>query len=160
MRYIDGNVVSEASRQYISNLMSSSAARLVENSENIDSECEENDMDQTKGHACNMSLVRKTLQGIASHDTEEGRVSFGRHDACIQMGRELWSTQELTPEQRAQTHEVFFDDASFPDAKEALEAASASTKLESQQPAPICRADGTICASLGGSLRRANPCVV
>jgi hypothetical protein len=98
MRYIDGNVVSKASRQYISNLMSATAARLVEKSEDIDSESEEDDMDQTKGHAGNMSLLRKTLQGIASHDTEEGRVSFGRHDACIQMGRELWSMQELTPE--------------------------------------------------------------
>ena len=137
MRYIDGNVVSKASRQYISNLMSATAARFVENSEDIDTDSEDDDMDKTKGHAGNMSLVRKTLQGIASHDTEEGRVSFGRHDACIQMGRELWSTQELTPEQRAQTHEVFFADGSFPEAKEALEAASASTKLENQRPAPF-----------------------
>ena len=70
MRYIDGNVVSEASRQYISNLMSATAARLVEKPEDIESESEEDDMDQPKGHAGNMSLVRKTLQGIASHDTE------------------------------------------------------------------------------------------
>jgi hypothetical protein len=137
MRYIDGNVVSQASRQHISNLMSATAARLVEKAEDIDSESEEDVTDQRKGHAGSMSVVRKTLQGIASHDTEEGRVSFGRHDACIQMGRELWSTQELTPEQRAQTHEVFFADGSFPEAKEALEAASASTKLENQRPAPF-----------------------
>ena len=120
MRYIDGNVVSEMSRRFISNLMSATAARLVETSADMDTESDDSDNEQPRGHAGNLNLVRRTLQGIASHDTEEGRVSFGRHDACIKMGRDLWATEELTATERWQAVEVSFVEGTFPAAREAL----------------------------------------
>ena len=69
MRYIDGNVVSEMSRRFISNLMSATAARLVETAADIDTESEDSENEHPRGHAGSINLVRRTLQGLASHDT-------------------------------------------------------------------------------------------
>ena len=41
-------------------------------------------------------MVRNTLNGMAAHDAEEGRISFGKHAECIRMGRDLWETAALT----------------------------------------------------------------
>ena len=117
--------------------MSATAARLVETAADIDTESEDSENEHPRGHAGSINLVRRTLQGIASHDTEEGRVSFGRHDACIKMGRELWATEELTEHERKQAMEVSFGDGTFPAAREALEAAAANIKLDNQRPVPF-----------------------
>ena len=117
--------------------MSATAARLVETSADIDTESDDSDNEQPRGHAGNLNLVRRTLQGIASHDTEEGRVSFGRHDACIKMGRDLWATEELTATERWQAAEVSFVEGTSPAAREALQAAAAKIKLDNGRPVPF-----------------------
>ena len=67
--------------------------------------------------------MRKTLQGIANHDCDEGRIGLGRHATCIRLGRELWQSQELTTEEKQAVKERFFDDGSFPAPKDDLDAA-------------------------------------
>ena len=98
---------------------------------------DESDIDRFKTHAGSLVLVRNTLQGIACLDDDEGRIGFGRHAACIRMGRELWCSSELTMSERERAREHFFDDGTFPDTSDELNAAKTVMKLDDERPKPI-----------------------
>ena len=100
-RYIDGNVVSETSRQYIVNMLAATAANFVtrEDSTSEDIEEVECDVERFGGKVGSLDLVHKTLQGIASRDVDEGCLSSGRYAASVVLGKELWSSRDLTREE-------------------------------------------------------------
>jgi hypothetical protein len=106
-QYIDGRIVSESSCRYIMNLLSATAARVVERTADSGEESSESDVDRFKGHAGSLDLVHKTLQGIAAQDEDEGQPGFGRHAAAIRMGRDLWETPELNVHERGGVAEHF-----------------------------------------------------
>ena len=60
-RYVDGNVVTESTKRYISNLMGASAARVVTKTEDSDNESsDESDNERFKTHAGTLGLVRNS----------------------------------------------------------------------------------------------------
>jgi len=134
MRYIDGNVVSETDVRLISNLLSATAPRVVAKTDASDTDSDDSDMERFKSHAGNMGLVHDTLKGIARHDTDEGRIGFGRYATCIRMGRDLWETPELNDGERRRATERFFDDGTFPETDTALKAAQEAMKLDDERP--------------------------
>ena len=135
--YIDGNVVSNCSKRYILNLLSATAARVVEREGSSDNDSEDSDLEHFKFHAGNMDLVHDTLRGIAANDEDEGRIGFGRHATCIRMGRELWETPALRLEESRRIQERTFDDGTFPDTADSLKAARAVLKQDEERPQPF-----------------------
>ena len=97
----------------------------------------DSDVEHYHAHAGDMAIVRNTLKGIAAHDVEEGRISFGKHAECIRMGRDLWETPELTAAERLQAKERFFDDGVLPDSAEALKGAQSAVRLDDERPRPF-----------------------
>ena len=87
--YINGHVISETSRRYITNLLAATAATKTE--EPGDSS-EDSDAEARRGldvHAGSMDVVRRTLGGIAARSSEEGQQALGRHARVIRLGRRL-----------------------------------------------------------------------
>ena len=64
--YIDGNVVSETSRRYISNLLSATAATNMEESDESSGDSEAETWRHLDMRAGSMDLVKRTLQGMAA----------------------------------------------------------------------------------------------
>ena len=83
-----------------------------------------------------MDVVRCTLDGIAARSTDEGAKGLGRHAKTIRLGKSLWQSPSLTPEEKNDIHERFFDDCSFPPLKESKKALEEVRKLDQQRPAP------------------------
>ena len=83
-----------------------------------------------------MDVVRCTLDGIAARSTDEGAKGLGRHAKTIRLGKSLWQSPSLTPEERNSIQERFFDDGSFPPLKVTKKALEEARKLDQQRPAP------------------------
>lgn len=93
--YIDGHVVSETSRRYISNLlMTTAASRGAREGDSSD----DSDVEQWSGlnvRAGNMQIVESILNGLAQRSSEDGEGGLGRHGTTIRLGRSLWQTPPL-----------------------------------------------------------------
>ena len=135
MQYVDGNIVSETSRRYILNLLSCTAARVVERTDGSSDESEESDLDELRRHAGDLAVVHNTLRGLAANDEDEGSRGFGRHASSIRLGRALWESASLSQEEKQRVSEPLFDDGTFPDTSETLKAAQKMTSLDDERPA-------------------------
>ena len=51
------------------------------------------------------------------------------------MGRDLWSSADLTKQELGQAQECFFERAGFPETNDALKAAAEAVKLDQERPA-------------------------
>ena len=77
--YIDGHVVSRSARRLIMNLISATAARVIQRSESSDG----SNVERCKAHAGTLDLINETLKGIAARYEDNGTLSFGRHATSI-----------------------------------------------------------------------------
>ena len=142
--YIHGHVVSRSSRRFIMNLLSATAARVIERHESSDEDSDVSDIERCKTHAGSLDLIHETLQGIAAKDEENGALSFGRHATSIKMGRDMWETPELTSVEKRQAQEIFFGGSAWPktsdmsqpwpDTDVATKTARETMKLDEKRP--------------------------
>ena len=126
--YIEGNIISETSRRFISNLLAATAA--VKNADSDDSSGD-SDLEEWRRfdpRVGDMNLVRSTLHGIASRIQDEGVKAIGRHARSIRLGRSMWQSPPLDEEISSQIEETCFDDDCFPPAKEIQKALAAAKK--------------------------------
>ena len=126
--YIEGNIISETSRRYISNLLAATAA--VKNADSDDSSAD-SDLEEWRRfdpRVGDMDLVRKTLHGIASRSKDEGVKAIGRHARSIRLGRSMWQSPPLSEEITSRIEETCFDDDFFPPAKAIQKALAAAKK--------------------------------
>ena len=136
MKYIDGNVVSRTNQRYITNLLSATAARVVEDPGDSSEDSDDFSYDHLGRPAGNMDLIKKTLDGISSREVEHGIEAIGRYATVIQLGRDIWQSAPLNTSEQAAAQEEFFDDGSFPLAADVLKAAREAIKDEAERPAP------------------------
>ena len=133
--YINGHVVSQLSKRYINNLLAVTAARVIHKTD------ESSDDDEEPRHFSaevgDMNLIQDTLQGIAMRDEEDGAQGFGRHAACIRLGRSVWESDPLTPSEEKGVDEPSFDDGRYPPLETSLKAAKEMIKQEEERPAPF-----------------------
>ena len=127
-RYIDGNVVSETSRKYITNMLVATASAKIDDPFNSSDESDEEQWKDCTSAAASMQLVQRTLNGISARNAEDGQRAFGRHASTIRMGRALWQTPPLQPNEQHGIAETFFDDGSLPPLKECKAAFDAGKK--------------------------------
>ena len=98
-----------------------SAARVVNEEDEADTDSEE-DTNKPIHHTADLSLIKKTLEGIAAHSADEGALGVGRHASTILLGRHLWETPPLDANAEKSVAEPFFNDT-FPPAQQAFEQA-------------------------------------
>ena len=135
--YIDGHVVSESNRRYLTNLLAATAARVVEDSDDSSTDSDELELESMPPHAGHMQLVEKTLRGIAARSSDDGVQVFGKHGSVIHLGRSLWQTLPLSAAEQVNVEERFFDDGTFPPCQEILQAAAEAVKNAEERPAPF-----------------------
>ena len=85
------------------NLLSATAARVVERDESSDEDSNVSDVERFKAHAGTLNLVHETLR---------------RHATTITMGRQMWETPELTQDEKARAQETHFGGTSWPKTKD------------------------------------------
>ena len=109
----------------------------MEDSENWsdDSDAEQWENLDVKGG--NMDLVRQTLQGMASRNTDEGVKAMGRHARTIRLGRSLWESPALDSKVSRLIEERFFDDGIFPPIKDVKKAVALAKNPLEERPAPF-----------------------
>ena len=146
--YIDGNVVSNMNQRYITNLLTATAARVVEEPGDSSEDSDDFGYDGQGKLAGSMDLIKQTLDGISSRDEDNGSEAIGRHAEVIQLGRSVWQSAPLTAEEQAFVKEHFFDDGFFPPTAEVLKAAAEVVKNEEERPAPF---EGSTAASTRAS---------
>ena len=73
--------------------MSATAARVAEDPFASDEESEDDVGESWTGHAGSLSLIEKTLKGIAATSAEDGEKGFGRHAKTILLGRSVWASE-------------------------------------------------------------------
>ena len=129
--------MSETNKRYITNLLSATAARVIEERGDSSEDSDDYVDPHREQHAGNMEVVRKTLQGIAARSEDDGATGVGRHATTIRLGRALWETPQLNADQRKYAQEVFFDDGRLPSAKESLKAADEALKNDEERPNPF-----------------------
>ena len=120
--YIDGNIVSDSARRYIMNLLSATAAKVLERDGDTSEASSDSDTGMLDKIASSLDLVNETFAGIAKHDEDEGARGFGRHANIIRLGSQLWKTDALSQDLSDLAKERFFDDGTFPQTQEALKA--------------------------------------
>lgn len=135
--YIDGHVVSESNRRYVTNLLAATAARVVEDSDDSTADSDDFNLEGMTPNAGDLDLVEKTLRGIAARSDDDGALGSGKHGSVIHMGRSLWATPPLTSAEQARVEEVFFDDGTFPPCQETLRAAAEAVQNAEDRPAPF-----------------------
>ena len=64
--YIDGHVVSRSARRFVMNLISTTAARVIERGESSDEDSVGSDIERCKAHAGTLDLIHETFKGIAA----------------------------------------------------------------------------------------------
>ena len=144
LKYIDGNVVSRLNQRFITNLLTATAARVVEEPGDSSGDSDDFDYNRSGVSAGSMNLIKQTLDGIRVRDEDNGVEAIGRHATILQLGRNLWQSPPLSTGEASLVKEQFFDDGSFPPAEEALQAAREAIKNEEDRPAPF---DGRTTAS-------------
>ena len=93
--YVDGHVVSEPSRRYITNLLAATASANMDDQLDSSDDSDEEQLKATPAPTVTMDFVRRALDGIAAQSTEDGKKGFGRHASIIRMGRALCQTPPL-----------------------------------------------------------------
>ena len=136
MQYIDGNVVTEMNKRFITNLLTATAARVVEEPGDSSADSDDFEYNHLGRPAGSMDLIQKTLNGICAKSEDDGAEGIGRHAAVIRLGRAIWQSDPLTDSERAATKETFFDNDAFPPAAEVLKAAAEAIRNEEERPAP------------------------
>ena len=136
-QYIHGNVATQTSKRFITNLLTATAARVVEEPGDSSDDSDDFDYDPTGRPAGNMDLIRQTLNGISCRSDENGVEAIGRYATVIQLGRNLWQSPPLTPVEAEAATERFFDDGSLPPVAEVLKAAQEAFKNEEERPRPF-----------------------
>ena len=115
--YIDGHVVSESNRRYVTNLLAATAARVVEDSDDSSADSDGLELKGMPPHAGHMQLVEKTLRGIAARSDDDGVQGFGKHGSVIHLGRSVWQTPTLSAAEQVGVDERFSMTAHFHCAK-------------------------------------------
>ena len=118
--------------RFIQNLLAAAAATKMEDSENSSDDSDAEQWENLDVKAGPMELVRQTLQGMASRNTEEGVKAMGRHARTIRLGRSLWESPPLEANVARLIEERFFDDGSFPPLAEVRKAVSEAKKAKEQ----------------------------
>ena len=136
MQYIDGNVVTEMNKRFITNLLTATAARVVEEPGDSSADSDDFEYNHLGRPAGSMELIKKTLNGISAKSEDDGAEGIGRHAAVIRLGRAIWQSDPLTDSETAATKETFFDNDAFPPAAEVLNAAAEAIRNEEERPAP------------------------
>ena len=78
-QFIAGNVTSDMQRQYIQNLLMATTARVsaeLEDTSSDDSDFEYNRLERNIG---DLSVVEKTIAGLAANDEDVAHAGFGNH---------------------------------------------------------------------------------
>ena len=117
-------------------MLAATAARVTEKTDDSDSETDEDKLEQWTAHAGSMKIIDDTLKGIAANDGDEGRLALGRHATTIRLGRDLWESPPLTLQERRQARQAIFDESTFPDPKESLDAADKAVQLDQARKEP------------------------
>ena len=97
--YIDGNVVSETSRRYITNLLAATAATKTEEEGDSSEDSDAEAWRHLDVHAGSMDVVHRALGGIAARSSEEGVAALGRHARTKRLGRRLWQSAPLSTQE-------------------------------------------------------------
>ena len=137
MEYIHGNIVSQTSKRFITNLLSATAARVVEEPGDSSDDSDDFGYDQGKKPAGSMDLIQNTLNGISSRNDDNGIEGIGRYATVIQLGRNLWQSSPLTADEAKVATEKFFDDGSLPAAAEVLKAAQEAVRKDEERVKPF-----------------------
>ena len=137
MKYIHGNVVSRTSQRFITNLLSATAARVVEEPGDSSDDTDDFDYEFGRKPAGNMELIQNTLNGISSRNDDNGVEGIGRYATVIQLGRNLWQSPPLSAAEAKATKEILFDDGSLPPATTILKAAQEAVKKEEERLRPF-----------------------
>ena len=136
--YIEGNIISETSRQYISNLLAATAAVKNADSDDSSGDSEWEEWRRFDSKIGDMDLVRKTLHGIASRSKDEGVKAIGRHERSIRLGRSMCQSPPLSEEIRSRIEETCFDENYFPPPKDIAKALAEVRKKENEnRPRPF-----------------------
>ena len=96
--YIDGHVLSESSRRYITNMLASTQS-MKEDAQDSSDDTDEEKWKPIQTAAGSMEVVNRTLCGIAARSADDGSRGSGCHAEIIRMGRDLWQTPPLTGSQ-------------------------------------------------------------
>ena len=136
-QYIHGNVVSKTNQRYITNLLTATAARVVEEPGDSSEDSDDFNYDHIGRPAGNMDLIQRTLDGISCRSNDNGVEAIGRYATVIELGRNVWQSPPLTAAEAAPAKEQFFDDGSFPPVAEVLKAAQEAVKNEDERPTPF-----------------------
>ena len=109
----------------------------MEDSENSSDDSDAEQWENLDVKAGSMELVRQTLQGMASRNTEEGVKAMGRHARTIRLGRSLWESPPLEANVARLIEERFFDDGTFPPLKDVKKAVTIAKNPQEERPAPF-----------------------
>ena len=137
MKYIDGHVVSRMNQRFITNLLTATAARVVEEPADSSEDSDEFHYDHLGELAGSMDLIQQTLDGINARDKDNGVEAIGRHAKVIQLGRNVWQSPPLSEAEARKVKEKVFESEHFPPKAEVLKAAAEATKNEADRPAPF-----------------------
>ena len=137
MKYIDGNVVSRMNQRFITNLLTATAARVVEEPADSSEDSDEFHYDHLGELAGSMDLIQQTLDGINARDKDNGVEAIGRHAKVIQLGRNVWQSPPLSEAEARKVKEKVFESGHFPPKADVLKAAAEATKNEADRPAPF-----------------------
>ena len=91
--YINGNVSSKMSREYILNMLATTTTPLMEAPGDSSDSSEGEEIDQSTLEVGSMNTVTRTIDGV--RDSEEGTTGFGRYSNSIRLGRNLWQSAPL-----------------------------------------------------------------
>ena len=137
-RYINGNVASVLSRQYIINLLATTTTPLMEAPGDSSDSSDDEDFDPSSVQVGSMNTVTRTLNGI--RDTDEGAKGFGRYSSSIRLGRNLWQSAPLGNAVKQSICEPMFVDGAFPDREKVKRAFRQIKQAENVRPLPFANA--------------------
>ena len=109
----------------------------MEDSENSSDDSDAEQWENLDVEVGNMDLVRQTLQGMASRNTDEGVKAMGRHARTIRLGRSLWESPALESNVSRLIEERFFDDGIFPPIKDVKKADTLAKNPLEDRPTPF-----------------------
>ena len=84
-----------------------------------------------------MDVVRRTREGMAQRNSEEGVKAVGRHARTIRLGKALWQSPPLTAAVMAGMAERRFDNGTFPAPAQIKAALARAKQADEQRPAPF-----------------------
>ena len=121
----------------IKKLSAATAATKIEDLENSSDDSDAEQWEKADFKAGNMELVRQTLQGMASRNTDEGVKAMWRHARTIRLGRAFWESTPLVSHEARLIDERFFDDGIIPPLKDVKKAVTLAKNPLEERPAPF-----------------------